>query len=58
MRIFKIMPSHPGHDHHHLWLLTAVEEDGSEVTLETYNTMEEAEAARVALESRKLQDPA
>ncbi len=52
------MPSHPGHDHHHLWLLTAVEEDGSEVTLETYNTMEEAEAARVALESRKLQDPA
>jgi hypothetical protein len=49
MRTFRIAPNNPGHDVHHAWLLIATEEDGSEVTIETYDTMAEAEAARAVL---------
>jgi hypothetical protein len=57
MRTFKVMPSEPGHEHHHLWLLAAVEEDGTEVTLDTYATMAEAEAAKAVLERQEMEDP-
>jgi hypothetical protein len=58
MRIFKIMPADPGHEHHHQWLLVAIEEDGSEVTLESYGSASEANAAKVVLERDEMQDPA
>jgi hypothetical protein len=58
MRTFKIMPADPGHEHHHLWLLVAVEEDGSEVTLESYGSASEASAAKLVLEQDEVQDSA
>jgi hypothetical protein len=58
MRTFKIKPVGPGHEHHHLWNLIAVEEDGAEVTLDTYDTMAAAEAAKAVLERDGLAEPA
>jgi hypothetical protein len=58
MRTFKIKPTDPGHEHHHLWQLVAVAEDGSEVTLETYSTASEASAAKLVLEQDEVQDSA
>ena len=57
MRTFKIMPVSPGHEVHHFWNLIAVEEDGSEVTVETYATMAEAQAAMVVLEREEMDIP-
>jgi hypothetical protein len=49
MRTFTIKPAHPGHEHHHMWMVIATDEDGVETTIETYNTMTEADAARAVL---------
>jgi hypothetical protein len=57
MRTFRIKPGEPGHELHHMWLLNVVEPDGTEITLESYNTMSEAEAAKAALERQDLEDP-
>ncbi len=57
MRIFKTKPLDPGHETHHLWTLIAVEEDGTEVTLDTYATMAEANAAKAVLERQDMEDP-
>ncbi len=58
MRTFKITPTLPGQHAHHSWVLVALEEDGSELPLETYATMAEAEAAVTALERAQRDDPA
>lgn len=57
MRTFQIMPTSPGQHVHHLWALVATEDDGSESTLETYATMQEAEAAKAALEREEMDVP-
>jgi hypothetical protein len=54
MRTFKIMPTNPDHDVHHLWSVIAVEDDGSEVTLDTYDSMAEAQAAMTVLAREEL----
>jgi hypothetical protein len=54
MRTFKIAPTSPGHELHHLWGVIAIEDDGSEVTLDTYDTMAEAEAAMAVLAREEL----
>jgi hypothetical protein len=58
MRTFKVMPAGAGHEHSHLWQLIAVEEDGSEITLETYGSASEANAAKLVLERDEVQDSA
>ena len=58
MRTFKIMAANPGQEAHRLWKLVAVEEDGSETALETYNSVAEAEAAKLILERHEVGDTA
>jgi hypothetical protein len=50
MRIFRIMPTNPEQQALDSWALIAREEDGREVTLQTYPTAEDAEAAKILLE--------
>jgi len=50
MRTFQIRPGDRQHDAHHLWVLVAVDDDGEETVIGNYQTMREAEAAKVALE--------
>jgi hypothetical protein len=57
MRTLKIVPPNLGQPASHLWSLVAIEEDDSEVTVEEYPTLGEAEAAKAALERRSLQPP-
>ena len=54
MRTFRIAPANPGHDAHHDWNVIATEEDGTEVTVETYATMAEAEAAKRVFEQQEM----
>jgi len=56
MRSFQITPTSPGQHVHHLWALVATAEDGTEVTLETYETMEEAAAAKAVLERAEMEN--
>jgi len=54
MRTFKIVPEKQEADGHHAWTLVIVEEDGLEVAIETYATMNEAEAAKLVLERQEV----
>jgi acetamidase/formamidase len=56
MRTFQIMPTSPGQHVHHLWALVATTQDGSEVTVETYETMHEADKAKAALERSEMEN--
>jgi len=50
MRTFEIRPVEQERDAHDLWVLVAMEDDGTEVVAGEYQTMAEAEEAKVALE--------
>ncbi len=56
MRTFQIMPTSPGHHVHHFWALVATAEDGTEVTVETYETREEAARAKATLERSEMEN--
>jgi hypothetical protein len=58
MRTFRITPTLPGQHAHHSWAVIAKEDDGSEVTVETYPTMQDAQGAMTALERAQEDDPA
>jgi hypothetical protein len=57
MRTFKTVPVSAERHTDHLWSLIAIEDDGSEVTLDRYSTGGNAEAAKRVLERPSLQPP-
>jgi hypothetical protein len=57
MRTFRIVPTHPGENVHHQWMLVATTEDGGEVELGIFETVGQAEAAKLVLEHQDVQLP-
>ena len=56
MRTFQVMPTSPGQPVHHLWVVVATAEDGTEVPLGTYETMQEAVAAKAVLDRNEVEN--
>ena len=56
MRTFQIVPTSPGQHVHHLWALVATTDGGSEVIVQTYDTMHEADAAKAELERTEMEN--